>query len=180
MTACIFLFDRTYGFVASAQHPNPMAAPQANAMAAVIQSFMSSGSAPWTLYALGAVVAIVVEILGISGLAFALGMYLPIELNAPLALGAAVAWFVAKSTGDGGLSKLRNDRGTLIASGLIAGGALAGVLDGMVKMTEDRWGTKLLPDFANTGPAGNWLGLAVFIALGVFIYWDSVQIKKEV
>jgi len=178
VTACIFLFDRTYGFTASAQHPNPMAAPQANAMAAVIQSFMSSGSAPWTLYALGAVVAVVVEILGISGLAFALGMYLPIELNAPLALGAAVAWFVSRSTRDEGLSKLRNDRGTLIASGLIAGGALAGVLDGVVKMTEDRWGAKFLPDFANTGPGGNWLGLAVFAALGAFIYWDSVRIKR--
>jgi putative OPT family oligopeptide transporter len=179
VTACIFLFDRTYGFVASAQHPNPMAAPQANAMAAVIQSFMSSGSAPWTLYALGAVIAVILEMLGISGLAFALGMYLPIELNAPLALGAAVAWFVTKSTQDAGLSKLRNDRGTLIASGLIAGGALAGVLDGMVKMAEDQWGTTLLPDFANTGPAGNWLGLAVFAGLGAFIYWDSVKVRRE-
>ena len=180
VTACIFLFDRTYGFTASAQHPNPMAAPQANAMAAVIQSFMSSGSAPWTLYALGAVIAVVLEMLGISGLAFALGMYLPIELNAPLALGAAVAWFVTKSTKDEGLSKLRNDRGTLIASGLIAGGALAGVLDGMVKMAEDKWQTKLVPDFANIGTAGNWLGLAVFIALGAFIYWDSIRVTKEV
>jgi putative OPT family oligopeptide transporter len=179
VTACIFLFDRTYGFVASAQHPNPMAAPQANAMAAVIQSFMSSGSAPWTLYALGAVIAVVLEMLGISGLAFALGMYLPIELNAPLALGAAVAWLVTRSTGDEALSKLRNDRGTLIASGLIAGGALAGVLDGMVKMAEDKLQTKFLPDFANTGAAGNWLGLAVFAGLGAFIYWDSLKARRE-
>jgi uncharacterized membrane protein YebE (DUF533 family) len=106
-------------------------------------------------------------------------MYLPIELNAPLALGAAVAWLVARSTKDEALSKLRNDRGTLIASGLIAGGALAGVLDGMVKMAEDKWQAKLLPDFANTGPAGNWLGLAVFAALGAFIYWDSVRVKRS-
>jgi putative OPT family oligopeptide transporter len=179
VTACIILFDRTYGFVTTAHHPNPMAAPQANAMAAVIHSVFSSGGAPWTLYAVGAVIAIVVELLGVSGLAFALGMYLPIELNAPLVAGAAVAWAVQKSTKDEAVSKVRNDRGTLIASGLIAGGALAGVVDGVLKMAEDKWRTKILPDFDNTGPAGNWIGLFVFLVLAAFIYWDSRKAGKE-
>ncbi len=91
VTGVIILFAQTYGYVASAAHPDPLPAPQANAMAAVVRSMMGSADAPWFLYGLGAVIAVVVEMLGVSGLAFALGMYLPMELNTPLLAGALVA-----------------------------------------------------------------------------------------
>ena len=85
VTAVMLLFAHTYGFILSAAHPKPLPAPQANAMAAVARSMMSAGEAPWFLYGLGAVIAVVVEMLGVSGLAFALGMYLPMDLNTPAA-----------------------------------------------------------------------------------------------
>jgi len=97
-----------------------MPAPQANAMAAVVRSMMGTVEAPWFLYGLGAVIAVLVEMTGVSSLAFALGMYLPLELNSPILLGAVVAWIVRRSArGDKVLEKSRNDRGTLVASGLI-------------------------------------------------------------
>ncbi|MGE5236427.1 MAG: OPT family oligopeptide transporter [Acidobacteriota bacterium] len=175
VTAVMLLFAKTQGYVLSAAHPNPMPAPQANAMAAVARSMMGGAEVPWFLYGIGAVIAVVVEMLGISGLAFALGMYLPIELNSPLLVGALVAWWVKRSAGsDGALAKARHDRGTLVASGLIAGGALAGVLKGITDVLEqDVFHHPLLPRLGNTGVAGNWLGLAVFLLLGVGIYLDS-------
>ncbi|MCU0225986.1 MAG: oligopeptide transporter, OPT family, partial [Acidobacteria bacterium] len=127
VTAAIVLFAHTYGFTPSEAHPNPMPAPQANAMAAVIQSVMASAEAPWFLFGMGAVIAVVVNLLGISPLAFALGMYLPMDLNTPLLFGAVLAWFVRRASGDERLDRARANRGTLLASGLIAGGALAGV-----------------------------------------------------
>ncbi|MGD1049303.1 MAG: oligopeptide transporter, OPT family, partial [Candidatus Krumholzibacteriaceae bacterium] len=123
----IVLLDKVYGFAPGPGHPNPLPAPQPNAMAAVIKSLMSSKEAPWFLYGMGGVIALVVEILGISGLAFALGMYIPIELNAPLLIGAVVAWFVRRKNHGRAAGESYEDRGTLIASGLIAGGALMGV-----------------------------------------------------
>src|SRR6185436_4022913 len=131
VTGVIVLFANTYGFAASA--PNHVPAPQANAMAAVIQSVMSSGQAPWFLYGIGAVIAVVVQMLGISPLAFALGMYLPIELNTPILAGAIVGWLIQRSTGDATRDRAIGNRGTLIASGFIAGGALAGVADAFLR-----------------------------------------------
>jgi putative OPT family oligopeptide transporter len=120
----ILLLNQAYGFVPSADHPadKVFAAPQANAMAAVIASVMQSGHAPWFLYGIGAVVAVIVQMLGISALAFALGMYLPIELNTPILAGAIVAWLVKRKSGNPTLERARGNRGTLIASGFIAGG----------------------------------------------------------
>jgi len=160
--------------VLSAVHPKPLPAPQANAMAAVARSMMSAGEAPWFLYGLGAVIAVAVEMVGVSGLAFALGMYLPMDLNSPLLLGAIVAWFVQRSArGDAGLEKARNDRGTLVASGLIAGGALAGVFKGGIDALQEKLGTHFVPQLGNTGWGGNWLGLMVFLLLGAGIWLDA-------
>jgi putative OPT family oligopeptide transporter len=174
VTAVILLFAHTDGYVLSAAHPRPLPAPQANAMAAVARSMMASGEAPWFLYGLGAVIAVLVEMTGVSGLAFALGMYLPLDLNSPLLVGALVAHFVRRSGGgDAALEKARNDRGTLVASGLIAGGALAGVFKGVMDAVQDRFHVRIVPQLGNTGWGGNWLGLAVFLALGVGIYLDA-------
>jgi putative OPT family oligopeptide transporter len=179
VTAVILLFAHTQGYVASPEHPDPMPAPQANAMAAVVRSTMGTTEAPWFLYGLGGVIALLVELSGVSSLAFALGMYLPLELNTPILAGAIVAWFVRSSAhGDKVLEKARNDRGTLVASGLIAGGALAGVLKGVTDMLQE-WTGRSMPTFDNVGWGGNWFGLIVFIVLGIGIYLDARRARSE-
>jgi len=179
VTAIMFVFAKVYGYSPSPEHPNPVAAPQANAMAAVISSVMQSGNAPWFLYGIGAVISVIVQMLGISALAFALGMYLPIELNTPILAGAIVAWFVRRPASNPMLAKARGSRGTLIASGFIAGGAIAGVTDGMIRFGFDWFEKPMAYDFGNDGSAGNWLGLAVFVALGVFLWWDARRASEE-
>ncbi len=178
VTAIMFVFAKVYGYAPSPDHPQPVAAPQANAMAAVISSVMQSGTAPWFLYGIGAVVAVTIQMLGISTLAFALGMYLPIELNTPILAGAIVAWLVRRPAGTL-LGKARGSRGTLIASGFIAGGAIAGVADGMIRFALDSLKIDVHYEWGNDGGAGNWLGLAVFVALGVFLWWDARRATEE-
>ena len=173
VTAIMFVFARVYGYAPGPTHPNPVAAPQANAMAAVISSVMRSGQSPWFLYGLGAAVAVIVQMLGISALAFALGMYLPIELNTPILAGAIVAWLVKRPAGNPQLARARGNRGTLIASGFIAGGALAGVLDGLIRFAFDVNGRAIGYEIGNDGPGGNWLGLLVFVLLGAYVWWDA-------
>jgi putative OPT family oligopeptide transporter len=166
----IVLLDKVYGFAPGPDHPNPLPAPQPNAMAAVIKSLMVSAETPWFLYAMGGIIAVIVEVVGISGLAFALGMYIPIELNAPILAGALAAWFVKRGRREQVPDEGQQDRGTLIASGLIAGGALMGVISSLIKWLESQSGRTIIPDLANEGPAGNWIGLAAFLALLVAIY----------
>ena len=178
VTAMIMLFAKVYGYVPSAAHPNPMPAPQANAMAAVIQSVMSAAHAPWLLYGVGAAIAIIVEMLGISSLALALGMYLPIQLNTPILFGALVAEYVRRKAPDDATRKARQNRGTLIASGLIAGGALAGVADGVIRMIVD-WRHGTIPSLNNVRGLGNWLGLAMFCVLAVYVIWDASRANPE-
>ncbi len=178
VTAAIMLFASTKGYVVTAAHPNPMPAPQANAMAAVIQSVMASAEAPWLLYGVGAVIALIVEMLGVSSLAFALGMYLPIELNSPILFGALVAEYVRRSAPSEDARRARNNRGTLIASGLIAGGALAGVADGVLSWIADARGATIW-SFGNTGGLGNWLGLILFAVLAGYVIWDASRAKEE-
>jgi hypothetical protein len=122
-----------------------------------------------------------ISMLGISALAFALGMYLPIELNSPILLGAIVGWLVQKSTKDEKLSKARNDKSILIASGFIAGGALAGVFDGITKMfvPETGFGFSSWMPTLFTPERQNWLGLIVFVALSCFLYWDARKAKVD-
>ncbi|GAB4108554.1 MAG: oligopeptide transporter, OPT family [Acidobacteriota bacterium] len=179
VTGVMLLFAHTQGYVASPEHPQPMPAPQANAMAAVVRSMMSAADAPWFLYGVGAVIAVIVEMTGVSGLAFALGMYLPMELNSPLLLGAVVAELVRRSArGDRACEKSRNERGTLVASGLIAGGALAGVLQAVTDVGQEWTGWKLY-SFENDAGAGNWLGLAVFVGLALAVYVDAVRRRAQ-
>ncbi len=135
----MMLLDRTYGF-ASGQ----LAAPQANAMAAVIDPLMNGIDAPWVLYAIGAAIAIGLTLLKVPALAFALGMFIPLELNVPLLVGGAVSWYVTTRSRDPEVNKLRGERGTLVASGFIAGGALMGVVSallrfGGVDLMNDAW-----------------------------------------
>lgn len=179
VTAIMFVFARVYGYSPSPEHQNPVAAPQANAMAAVISSVMQSGEAPWFLYGVGAVVAVIVQMLGISALAFALGMYLPIELNTPIFAGAIVAWLVRRPAGSAMLERARGSRGTLIASGFIAGGAIAGVVDGLVRFGFDWLERPITYDLGNDGALGNWIGLAVFVALSAFLFWDARRAREE-
>ena len=185
-TAVIILMAKVYGFTKSPLHLHPLPAPQPNAMAAVLQGVMGSSGAPWFLYGIGAVFAAATEMCGVSGLAFALGMYLPMELNSPLVLGALVAWFVQRSSRDEGLVKARHEKGTLVASGFIAGGALVGVLAALLKFIEDSAHVTLVPDITGWGSFGrlagawsNWAGLTVFILLAVGLYLDARREKIE-
>lgn len=179
VTAVIMLFAHTYGYVGDAVHPNPVPAPQANAMAAVIQSVMESGQAPWFLYGLGAVISVVVMMVGISPLAFALGMYLPLELNTPILAGALFGWLVKRRSGDPNLDRARGNRGTLIASGFIAGGALAGVFDALFRYFDFGWVRRIADALDYGDGAKNWIGLIVFLLLGGFLLWDARRAKAE-
>jgi putative OPT family oligopeptide transporter len=183
VTGVIVLFASTYGFVETAAHPTPVPAPQANAMAAVIGSVMQSGNAPWFLYGLGAVIAVVVQMLGISPLAFALGMYLPIELNTPILAGALVGWLIQRPSGDATRDRAVANRGTLIASGFIAGGALAGVADALLQYVSQQFEWGLAETFQGwfdyAAGAKNWVGLFVFIAMSLYLVWDSRRAKAE-
>ncbi len=167
----IYILNQTYGFTG----PNAMVAPQANAMAAVIQPLMSNTPAPWLLYLVGACMSIILVMIGVSPLAFALGMYIPQELNTPLLFGGIVAWFVTSRTKNESLNNARFQRGTLIASGFIAGGSLFGVLNAMFKFGGADWFSAHWAESAG----GEILGLVMFIALFVYITWDSLRAKME-
>lgn len=175
VTAVIMLFAKNGFGAPTVDHPNPLPAPQASAMAAVANAFLGGQGAPWALYALGAVVAVIMTMLGISGLAFGLGMYLPIELNSPILAGAIVGWLIQKSTKDELLGKARNNKATLIASGFIAGGALAGVLSALTTTVMGEG----LPTFKLAEGTANTLGLVVFLGLAAFLYWDACRAKAE-
>jgi putative OPT family oligopeptide transporter len=124
----MMLLNETYGF-ASGQ----LAAPQANAMAAVIDPLMNGVGAPWVLYAIGAAIAIILTLCKVPALAFALGMFIPLELNVPLLIGGAVNWYVTTRSKDKKQNEARGEKGTLIASGFIAGGALMGVVSALLR-----------------------------------------------
>jgi len=125
----MMILNKTYGFVGDGS----LVAPQANAMAAVIQPMMNGGNAPWLLYGIGAVIAIVLTLFKVPALAFCLGMFIPMDLNLPLLLGGALAWFVGSRSKDASVNSARVEKGTLIASGFIAGGALMGVVSAVLK-----------------------------------------------
>ncbi len=167
--AVILILNKTYGFTSG-----QLAAPQANAMAAVIEPLMSGTSAPWMLYAIGAVIAIVLTYFKIPALAFALGMFIPLELNTPLLIGGAINWYVGSRSKDKALNTARVEKGTLLASGFIAGGALMGVVSaamrfGGLNFVNEEW-------LANTN--SEILALVVYIGLIAYLIWDSMRAKK--
>ena len=167
----MIVLNKAYGFVGE----NALVAPQANAMAAVIQPLMTGGQTPWMLYFCGAALALVLTAIGVPALAFALGMFIPMSLNAPLVVGGLVAWFVSTRSKDAATNKARFDRGTLIASGFIAGGALMGVVSAILKFANVDW---YLADWASSKGA-EWTGLAMYVAIIAYFAWHSLKAKKE-
>lgn len=175
----IMMLNQVYGFgVPTPEHPAALAAPQASAMAAVIEPLMTGQPAPWLLYIAGAFLALVLEIVSVPPLAFALGMYLPIELNTPLLFGGLVAWYVSTRSKDDKLNTERRERGTLIASGFIAGGAIMGVIAATLNFGGDSLiekGWKLnaaigLEHWGESVPAEA-LGFAMYALLLIFFAW---------
>ena len=124
----IIILEKSYGFTSG-----QLAAPQANAMAAVIEPLMSGADVPWLLYGIGAAIALVLTFCGVPALAFALGMFIPLDLNLPLLVGGAINWYVTSRSKDGAVNRARGERGTLLASGFIAGGALMGVVSSAMR-----------------------------------------------
>ncbi len=173
----MLLLNQVYGFVESAAHPTPLPAPQANAMVAVIKTLMSNEPVPWLLYGVGGILILVLQMVKVPALPFALGMYLPQELNTPLLVGGIIAHFVARSAhGDEALARARNNRGTLIASGFIAGGAVMGVIAAFLKWLEQEMGVSWLGVglFGNdAGPGAELLALGLYALLLAYMYWDS-------
>lgn len=167
----MIILNKTYGFVGE----NALTAPQANAMAAVIKPLMEGGETPWILYFAGAVLSLVLTWIGVPALAFSLGMFIPMSLNAPLVVGGLVAWYVSSRSKDEQLNKARFDRGTLIASGFIAGGALMGVVSAILKFA----GLDLyMADWAASSSA-EYLALAMYIAIIVYFTIHTMKAKKE-
>ncbi len=165
----IMLLNDVYGF----SGPNALVAPQANAMAKVIEPIMMGGETPWTLYATGAVLALLLNWLGVPALAFCLGMFIPMELNAPLLVGGAVAWFVSTRSKDKEVNDLRRDRGTLIASGLIAGGALFGVFAALTRFFGFEY-TSGMSTSLNQG-----LGIVMYLLIIVYLATASMRAKTR-
>jgi len=167
----MMVLNDTYGFTGD----NSLVAPQANAMAAVIDPLMSGTGAPWLLYGIGAALAIVLTFLRIPALAFALGMFIPLHLNVPLLIGGAVAWYVGSRSKDEKLNKARLDKGTLLASGFIAGGALMGVVSvilkfGGLELSNEQW-------LKQNG--SQWVAVGAYCLLIAYLIWDSLRAKKE-
>ncbi|MFO7914930.1 MAG: oligopeptide transporter, OPT family [Candidatus Krumholzibacteriales bacterium] len=165
ITGVIMLLHKVYGFSGE----GALAAPQANAMAAVIKTLMSKSDVPWGLYMAGGFMALVLEMLKISPLPFALGMYLPIQLNTPILIGGIVAHLVSNSSTSVEVNKKRKDRGTLIASGFVAGGALMGIVSAFIAFIG--W------DFLDTGISemaiGEVLSVILFAGLCFYLYFDA-------
>lgn len=191
VTATIMVLSHSPGYVKTPDRPDVLDAPQANMMASALNSFLgTSGQVPWTLYGVGAVLAVIMHILGISPLAFALGMYLPLKINVPILVGAIVAKLVERGSKDEKVVKARTDKGILVASGLIAGAA---ILEVVVALVDSRdWGKRFLETInlsqraiaGGADPAAhaqltNWLGLVAFLLLCLFVYWDCRRAKPE-
>ena len=166
----MIVLNKTYGFTGDA-----LAAPQAHAMAAVIEPLMNGGSAPWLLYGIGCLIAIVLTACNVSALAFALGMFMPVELILPLLVGGLVSWYVKNRTNDEKLRNAYNERGTLIASGFIAGGALMGVVSAALRFG----GINLVLDSWLANPMSELVSLVAYVALvAVFVKMSVVKPKN--
>ena len=167
----LIILNKTYGFVGE----NALVAPQANAMAAVIDPLMSGTGAPWWLYATGAVIALVLNFFKIPALAFALGMFIPFELNIPLVVGGLIIWYVSTRSIDPAVNTSRVEHGTLLASGFIAGGALMGVVSAALRFA----GLNLMmPDAWIGGSPAEWLSLIMYAAL-ICYFVRSVMKRSE-
>ena len=165
----MLILNDVYGFTGE----NALVAPQANAMAAVIDPLMMGGETPWLLYIVGAVLAILLNWLGVPALAFSLGMFIPMQLNAPLLVGGLISWFVASRSKDEALNNARQERGTLLASGFIAGGALLGVVSAGMRF----FGFEYTCTFSETQLQAT--GVIVYILLLAWFTWSCMKAKKS-
>lgn len=170
VAAVMMVLNKTYGFTGE----GALVAPQANAMAAVIQPMMNGGQAPWLLYGIGAALALILNFCGVPALAFCLGMFIPIDLNLPLLIGGAISWFVSTRSKDEAVNKAREDKGTLIASGFIAGGALMGVVSAVLKFAGVDW---FLYDWNACGGAEK-IAIIPLVLLVVYMITSSMRVKK--
>lgn len=165
----ILILNQTYGF-----NSGQLAAPQANAMAAVIEPLMSGAGAPWLLYGIGALIAIILNFCGIPALAFALGMFIPIELNTPLLIGGAINWYVGSRSKDKELNAARVEKGTLLSSGFIAGGALMGVVSAALRFA----GVDLYQAEWASGTQAAWLAFVMYALLIIYLIRSSMKISQ--
>ncbi len=166
----ILVLNKTYGFSGD----NALVAPQANAMAAVIEPLMMGQGAPWLLYGVGAILALLLNFLGVPVLPFALGMFIPLQLNLPLLVGGIISWFVSSRSKDQEVNNARTERGTLIASGFIAGGALMGVVAAAIKFA----GADLYQTAWAQSTGAEVLGIFMYIALMAYLIIASLRAKK--
>lgn len=164
----MIILNKTYGFTGE----NALSAPQANAMAAVIQPLMLGQGAPWLLYGVGAVLALILTWLKIPALAFALGMFIPLELNTPLVIGGLVSWYVSTRSTDKALNKARQEKGTLLASGFIAGGALMGVVSAAIRFAGFEYTCTMNETLSQS------LGLVLYLVLIIYLAKSSLSAKK--
>ena len=171
----MMILNKTYGFTGE----GALVAPQANAMAAVIQPMMNGGNAPWLLYGIGAVIAILLTVFKVPALAFCLGMFIPIDLNLPLLLGGAIAWFVSTRSKDKEVNAARLEKGTLIASGFIAGGALMGVVSAILKFAGCDWFLKGWNTVAAGHAASGAEAIAIVPLVAICAYMILSSLKRK-
>ena len=169
--AVIMLLSKTYGYTGE----DALVAPQANAMAAIIQPLMFNGSTPWILYIVGAVLAILLDVIGVPALAFSLGMFIPLQLNLPLLVGGFLAWFIKSRSKDAELNKARGEKGTLLASGLLAGGAIMGVLSAILKYCGVE--PTFMTNYIGT-PMFNIFAIVMFVGLCMYLVLHSMNVKR--
>ncbi len=167
----MMVLNDTYGFTG----PDALVAPQANAMAAVIEPLMSGGNAPWFLYGVGAVLAIVLTIFKVPALAFALGMFIPLELNLPLLVGGGIAWYVGSRSKDESVNKARTEKGTLLASGFIAGGALMGVVSAIIRFC----GVNLLASEWQSSSAAQYVAILAYLLIIAYLVYACMKDDKQ-
>ena len=167
----LMILNQTYGFVGE----GALVAPQANAMAAVIKPLMEGGATPWMLYLAGAALALILTMIGVPALAFALGMFIPLELNTPLLIGGLVSWWVGSRSRDERTNRARRERGTLNASGFIAGGALMGVVSALLRYFGADW----FASSWNASKGAEWLAVGMYALLIVYFVKDSLRAKGE-
>ena len=165
----IMILNQTYGFTSG-----QLAAPQANAMAAVIEPLMSGVGAPWLLYAIGAIIALVLTYFKVPALALALGMFIPLELNIPLVVGGAINWYVTTRSKDAAVNAARGEKGTLLASGFIAGGALMGVVSAAMRFG----GINLVHEEWLANPMSEVVSLIMYAILIIFLVKASMKLQK--
>ena len=169
----IMVLSRVYGYDAD---NGGLVAPQANAMAAIVQPLMSGQGTPWILYIVGAILALILDMIGIPALAFSLGMFIPLALNIPLLIGGAIAWLVGSRSKDEEVNKARKNKGTLLASGLLAGAAIMGVVSAILKFAGVDIATTQA--YANS-PWPGILAIVAYVALCVYLILHSLQREKE-